>query len=530
MKSNQMKHNFIHTLLVIACVMLLMLHCTVCRGAAGPLDSNEDHIEVSPCDSDMDPFEGEEDGFLSDTDEDSLQVENPSSFDPDDDPLKEENILPFDPDSELLKGEVLSSFDRDVDSNEKGYKYPVSDIMEELLKDSRFTLGYELSLGTASGPEVITNNFYVRQETQALFLNNLFFKFDGRVLLLSGNDHRAEAEDRDVAVEEHLREFYIQAGFERFSIRLGKQIVVWGKADTAVITDVVSPRDNSDFIFIKLEDSRLGQMMLSTDIYTSCGNLFFFLSPEPLTDREPDRDTRYYREFLERDAFTVNTEELSFSHVEYGARWEKTFGKTDLSLMAGRFFSNGAVYDFSGSLDSSSGKQLINETFIPYKMAGMAASHAKGNYLLKVESAFKKDFALQGVDGLQRYVPEKKDLFDISLGTEYNANEKYRLSLELSHRYIPGGMAHIPLYDKNSTACYFTFVKDFLNQTLTFEYMFFHHIQEQNAFHHFRLTRDVTDNFQVMGSWAFFNIQDNSSTLWPYKEEDRFTMEMKYYF
>ncbi len=420
-------------------------------------------------------------------------------------------------------------FDDDQGSGVETEQESESQLEALLLRDSRFTLGYELSIGTEPDPEIITHYAYFRQETDHLFSDNLFFKLDGRLMALPKGDHRAEAKAKNLLLTPRLRELYVQAGFDKFSITLGQQIVVWGKADAAIITDVVSPRDTSDFIFIELEDARFGQPMLATDIYTDHGNLFVFISPFPLTDRMPARDTRYDRQLPGMDLFAVKTEELICSDVEYGVRWEAFFEKTDLSLMAGRFFANTAVYGVAPSYDGP-GKPVLMESYPSYAMMGMAVTHAKGGFLFTAESAFKQDLALQGLEPLQGYVTVKKNLFDVSLGARYNANDRYQVSVEVSHRYIPGSMKHLAFTDKNSTAGYFTLTKDFWHQTLTAEYMLYYHIQDQNAVHQFRLTRDVTDNFQVIAAGGFFHIRDEESTLWAYKDEDRLTMEIKYFF
>ena len=84
--------------------------------------------------------------------------------------------------------------------------------------------------------------------------------------------------------------------------------------------------------------------------------------------------------------------------------------------------------------------------------------------------------------------------------------------------------------DKNSTVGYFTLTKEFWHQPLTAEYMLYYHIQDQNAVHQFRLTRDVTDNFQDIAAGGFFHIRDEESALWAYKDESRLIVEVKYFF
>ncbi|MBF0452114.1 MAG: hypothetical protein HQK75_15540 [Candidatus Magnetomorum sp.] len=441
-----------------------------------------------------------------------------SSFDSDDTLFDQEETT-------LFESEASSWIEDDVLRNQE--KENPSLFQRIFLKDSRFTLGHEFSFGLNLKPDAITNNTYIRQELQTLLHDTLFLQCDARLRVMFENDHRAEAQKKDLLTESSLRELYLQLGFENFSIKLGKQIVIWGKADTGIITDVVSPRDTSDFIFIRLEDSRFGQTMLSSTVYTDFGRYFFFIAPKPLTDKEPDEGTRYYIPF--QGLFIMEEIKPENADIEYGSRWEKTFGKTDVSLMTGRFFSNTGIYQFSG-IDFFSRKPRLQKKYHAYEMIGMAASHVKDSFLFKIEAAYKRNYSLQGLNFSDWVFPEQKNLMDVSVGTEYNANDRYQVSVELAHRHINGNMKGLPFDKKNSTTLYCIITKNFFNQTVNTEYLFYYHIQESNAFHQLRLTRDVTDNFQIITSFAFFDSQDDQSLLWFFKDEHRLTVDINYYF
>ncbi|KPA14386.1 hypothetical protein MHK_005407 [Candidatus Magnetomorum sp. HK-1] len=444
-----------------------------------------------------------------------------SSFDPDDTSFDQEDSAFFDSDDDA------SLFDDETQFSEE--KIEESNFQSKILKDSKFTFGYEFSFGINLKPEFITNDVYIRHELQTLLSDKLFFQFDANIRGFFNDDHRASAKKKDFLAKSNIREFFIQTSFENFSVTLGKKIIVWGKADTGIITDVVSPRDNSEFIFIKLEDARFGQPILSTDFYTQYGSLFFFISLKPLTDKEPDENTRYYIAFPEMNLIVIENENLTYSDIEYGSRWQKSIGKTDLSLMAGKFYDNTGIYSFSKRFHFT-GKPIFSKSFHTYEMIGMAASYAMDKYLFKIETAYKNNLVLQGLNFTKLLFAEKKDILDMSFGMEYNDNDKYQIYLEISNRYIPGNLASLSHMEKNNTSCYFTFTKEFLNQTLNIEYMFYYHIQEKNAFNHVRLSRDVTDNFQIITSCAFLDIQDETSLMWFYKDEHRLTVDIKYYF
>lgn len=403
-------------------------------------------------------------------------------------------------------------------------------LVDRWMEDTAFTLGYQFSHGTDHPQKTIDNNFFLRLEQGSLLADRLYFKLDGKAFLHTKNDHLTMAKNSDVFIDGNIRELYLQPGFEDVTLTLGKQISVWGKADTKAVTDVLSPRDMSQFIFVELEDSRTGQWMASASIYADFFNTFVFVCPYPGRDREPENGSRYHRQIPGQNNFTVQQDRPQFGDMELGFKLDKTISKTDASIMAGRFYSNAAVYHATGALDS--GKPVLEKTWPDYYMAGAAAAHAWQSFLFKLELAYKNNFPLQGTNTAgTAYVVRGKDLIDAAVGLEYNANDKYLIYLELSNRYLlSGNEGLIPGTDKNSTALYTSLIKKFFNDTLEFEYIFFYHPREKNNFHHFKLTYDLTDNIELKGEYAVFNAKDPQSLMWPYRDEDRIGLEIRYFF
>ncbi len=55
-----------------------------------------------------------------------------------------------------------------------------------------------------------------------------------------------------------LREAYLDLYFGNFDLRIGKQQIVWGKADGVFITDMVSPKIYSNFYYPNFDEIRIG--------------------------------------------------------------------------------------------------------------------------------------------------------------------------------------------------------------------------------------------------------------------------------
>lgn len=70
-----------------------------------------------------------------------------------------------------------------------------------------------------------------------------------------------------------LREAYMDMYFSSFDLRIGKQQIVWGKADGVFITDIVSPKNLSEFLLPDFEEIRIGVTSLKLDLYTGNNTL-----------------------------------------------------------------------------------------------------------------------------------------------------------------------------------------------------------------------------------------------------------------
>ncbi len=61
--------------------------------------------------------------------------------------------------------------------------------------------------------------------------------------------------------------------------------------------------------------------------------------------------------------------------------------------------------------------------------------------------------------------------------------------------------------------------KDFLHSTLALKYNFYYHIQNQNSFHNFQATYDLTDAIEIQARYTLLNVIDTGSPMWAYKDK-----------
>lgn len=71
----------------------------------------------------------------------------------------------------------------------------------------------------------------------------------------------------------NLTEAYVDLFFDNADLRIGKQQVVWGKADGIPINDIVCPWNLQDFILQDFDDIRIGLNMIKANYYFSAVNM-----------------------------------------------------------------------------------------------------------------------------------------------------------------------------------------------------------------------------------------------------------------
>jgi hypothetical protein len=94
--------------------------------------------------------------------------------------------------------------------------------------------------------------------------------------------------------EVELRELYVDADIGRSYLRLGKQQIVWGRADGLKVLDLVNPQDYREFILDALEDSRVPLWSVKWEV--PLGNTWvaqWLFIPDPTFHQMPPADGRF---------------------------------------------------------------------------------------------------------------------------------------------------------------------------------------------------------------------------------------------
>lgn len=226
--------------------------------------------------------------------------------------------------------------------------------------------------------------------------------------------------------ELELDEAYFRGTLSEYlDIKMGRQIVVWGKSDNLRVTDILNPLDLREPGLTDIEDLRLPLMMTRLDYYYSNLTLSGYLIHERRSNRFPVFGSAYY--FFPIDLADESDPSDHVDNTEFAFSVSATFQGMDIALYLADVYDNFPILirDY----------QRIYERI---QMIGVAANKTAGNFLFKGEAAYFNNLRISGYQSGNDLIENTKDYFrlDTLAGIEYSGFENTTVSLEVSDRWL----------------------------------------------------------------------------------------------
>lgn len=144
--------------------------------------------------------------------------------------------------------------------------------------------------------------------------------------ILISNDIRNLYSASSDSFDYRLREAYIDLYFSNSDLRLGKQIIVWGRTEGAFIIDILSPVDLSEFLTQDFSDLRSGITALSYLRYIGSNFLQFVLNPVFTPNTIPEPSSRWFPGATIGTEIPTRYREYSPNHTLDNMQWAGRWG------------------------------------------------------------------------------------------------------------------------------------------------------------------------------------------------------------
>ncbi len=223
-----------------------------------------------------------------------------------------------------------------------------------------------------------------------------------------------------------LKHLFIRGNLtSNLDLKIGRQIVVWGKSDSIRVTDILNPLDLREPGMTDIEDLRLPIFMTRFDYYFSNYSFSGYLIHEHKSHTLPVFGSSYYYFPIAIDS--VDDPSVGIENTEYAIALNGTFQGFDLSLYAAD------IYDDTAYLTpfNQQAHQRIS-------MMGGAFNKVKNSFLFKTEAAFFSDLKLSSYrqNGILVENTNAYQRLDLLAGLEYSGFKNTNLSIEVADKWI----------------------------------------------------------------------------------------------
>ncbi len=251
------------------------------------------------------------------------------------------------------------------------------------------------------------------------------FVFYDFAYLINGRDTTREVLD-EYEWEVEIQEAYLQGSLrEDLDLKLGRQIVNWGRSDSLRVLDVINPLDNREPGLADIEDLRLPLAMVKLDYFWEEWTLTGLVIPEIRFDKNPP----FGSDFNPSLGPLPESKPDSFSSdAEYGMALTGIFRGWDVSFHALRYWDDLAFTTLAplGLLHSH------------LWLVGGGGNYTTGSWLLKAELAYIDGFNFPRVISPFVAVFEERSRLDFMAGIEYYGINDWQFALEIANRHLFG--------------------------------------------------------------------------------------------
>ena len=192
-----------------------------------------------------------------------------------------------------------------------------------------------------------------------------------------------------------MREAYLDLYFPSMDIRVGKQAIVWGEAEGAFITDIVSPQNLRSFILADFTEVRMGVPAVKADYFAGPLTFEAVWLPRFVPTAQPDADSIWFTEKMK----LMSNPDLPSDDLENSEFFGKIsyFGSAlNGELMAGYAWDDNPVLE--GDINLVTGVPSIEALYERYTVVGGSFSTTIGSVVLRSEAAAYLDRAFTKIE------------------------------------------------------------------------------------------------------------------------------------
>ena len=335
-----------------------------------------------------------------------------------------------------------------------------------------------------------------------------------------------------------MRELYLDLYFDNFDIRIGKQQVVWGKADGVFITDIVSPLNLTEFLLPDFDEIRTG--VIATKVNYYLGNSTFEAIWIPVftpTEKPPPGSIWYIQpDFPVSPSWDLSREQItpSLESSEVFLKYTSLTSAIDFEIMGAYTWDDNPTLHVQKELGVDPISQqpiLVRLSITPehHRLAiggGSFSSEIRG-VILRGEVAYYNGKYFLTEDPQEPDGNIQRDYLHYLIGLDFNLGP-----VKLSSQFIQQTILNYDNYilnEKTENTMTFMARYDMFRETLHLELFSYIGLTNGDALVRPKITYDFDDSFSILlGSNIF--VGDEEGRFGQYNDNSMAYVKFKYNF
>ncbi len=370
------------------------------------------------------------------------------------------------------------------------------------------------------------NDFSILQNTFNLNIEHSKDKIAFKV-----NPYIYNYQNKDLEIG--LRQAYIDLFFNTIDIRIGKQQIIWGKADGVFITDVISPKDLREFLLPEFDEIRMGITAVKFDYYIGDSTLELVWVPVFSPTRMPDEDSIWNPGLdlpLKTD-FDYSRKKVreSLKNSEVFLKYSAVSSAVDIELMAGYMWDDEPTMHAIRNIDPVT-MQPESITILPEHhrlgLAGGSFSTTLGGYVIRGEGAYYFGKYFMSEDPMIKEAVVEKDYLQYLIGVDFTLMD-VKMSIQFVQQFIMDYDDPI-VNDRTENMMTFLARKDFLRETLFLELFSYIGLNNGDALIRGKVKYKLTDELEILLGANIFT--GTEGMFGKYNKNDMIYTKIKYSF
>lgn len=319
-----------------------------------------------------------------------------------------------------------------------------------------------------------------------------------------------------------LRETFIDYTADKWDIRVGRQLIIWGKADGLEITDIISPKDYTEFLARNFDDIRLSIDALKFHLLFEQTNLELIWLPVFKPAILPLLGTPWAFKSVFPESVKVVFEEpiepdLTLKNSEIGGKLSFYLSGIDFAFSS--FFTWEDVPTLHRTV--AIGSDSIHYYPEHHRITFVGAEFSKpiGDFVLREESAFYKDNYFEPENILSEKLFKKNSL-NWMLGVDWTPGNDWMLTAQFADDFILDYDDKIK-DDEHTMLATLHISKKFIRQTLELSTMAYFGISDRDFFIRSSMDYALTDGLHLIfgidlfvGDEGMFGQYDDHDEVW----------------